>query len=183
MEKLLFTGVRWEACKAFVDIMENYSYSVDVVTLSNSLIEKRFEELSRGGIRAALSLKKGAFLNYLYNLMLKNKYKIFLSAGFPYILPEKFFRMNTVYINSHPHLLYEHKGSDAIRKSFAAKEKYYGVTVHYMDKNVDSGKIILQRRIKINPTDIDIVYSSLFSFVEPAAILESVSLLKEKGMF
>jgi len=52
-------------------------------------------------------------------------------------------------VNIHPALLPKFPGKDAIKQSFAAKEKIVGATIHYVDSGMDTGKIISQASIKL----------------------------------
>jgi len=55
-------------------------------------------------------------------------------------------------INIHPSYLPEFKGKDAISNAFNARASQTGITVHYVDEGIDSGKIIYQERIGIEPS-------------------------------
>lgn len=52
-------------------------------------------------------------------------------------------------INIHPSLLPKFKGKNAIEKAIAASEKILGVTVHYVNQELDSGKIIMQESLDV----------------------------------
>lgn len=52
-------------------------------------------------------------------------------------------------INIHPSILPAFKGKDAIKQAFTAGVKFTGVTTHYVDSGIDTGKIIEQRRVEI----------------------------------
>ena len=54
-------------------------------------------------------------------------------------------------INIHPAYLPEFPGAHAILDAFEAHVKQTGVTVHYVDEGVDTGPIIQQRRLDIDP--------------------------------
>jgi phosphoribosylglycinamide formyltransferase 1 len=53
-------------------------------------------------------------------------------------------------INVHPSLLPAFPGKDAIGQALAAKAKWSGVTIHYVDEGMDTGPIIVQERIRIS---------------------------------
>ena len=53
-------------------------------------------------------------------------------------------------INIHPSLLPKYKGLDVHERVIKNKEKYTGCTVHYVTSKLDSGMIILQKKIKIS---------------------------------
>ena len=56
-------------------------------------------------------------------------------------------------INIHPSLLPKYKGLNTHQRAINNKEKYSGCTVHYVNSRLDSGKIILQKKVKILKTD------------------------------
>ncbi len=57
-------------------------------------------------------------------------------------------------INIHPALLPSFKGAHGIQDAFDYGVKVFGVTVHYVDSGVDSGKIIMQRGFEYYGNDI-----------------------------
>lgn len=80
---------------------------------------------------------------------LKNKkYNLFVLAGYMRILPQEVLDLGT-FINIHPSLLPYFKGLDAIRRAYDAKVSTTGVSVHYVNNEVDCGKIIAQSGVKI----------------------------------
>ena len=56
-------------------------------------------------------------------------------------------------INIHPSLLPDFPGLHGIRDAFAAKVKETGITIHYIDKGIDTGPIIHQETIEITKED------------------------------
>lgn len=52
-------------------------------------------------------------------------------------------------INIHPSLLPKYKGLNAIEQALNNNEKEIGVSVHYVNEELDSGKIIVQEAINI----------------------------------
>ena len=56
-------------------------------------------------------------------------------------------------INIHPSLLPKYKGLNTFQRVLKFKEKFTGCTVHYVDEKLDSGKIIIKRKIPINNKD------------------------------
>jgi methionyl-tRNA formyltransferase len=56
-------------------------------------------------------------------------------------------------INIHPALLPKYRGRYSIPHAIFNGEEWTGATIHYMDKGIDSGSIIMQERFKIEPTD------------------------------
>ena len=70
------------------------------------------------------------------------------------ILSKNFIKkFNGKIINIHPSLLPKYKGLYPHEKAIKNKEKFSGCTVHYVNSKLDSGKIILQKKIKIAKND------------------------------
>ena len=55
-------------------------------------------------------------------------------------------------INIHPAYLPNFPGAHGIRDAYEAKVSFTGVTVHYVDEGVDTGEIIHQEKIDIDPS-------------------------------
>ena len=56
-------------------------------------------------------------------------------------------------INIHPSLLPKYKGLNTHKRVIENNEKFSGCTVHYVNSNLDSGKIILQKKVKIKKNE------------------------------
>ena len=56
-------------------------------------------------------------------------------------------------LNIHPSLLPKYKGLNTHQRAVSNSEKYSGCTVHFVNSGLDSGKIILQKKVKINKFD------------------------------
>ena len=56
-------------------------------------------------------------------------------------------------INIHPSLLPKYKGLNTHQRVIDNNEKYSGCTVHYVNSKLDSGKIIMQKKIRIFKND------------------------------
>ena len=90
----------------------------------------------------------------IINLLAKKKISFICLAGFMKILSNNFLkRFNGKVINIHPSLLPKYKGLDTHKRVLKNNEKFSGCTVHYVTAKLDSGKIILQKKIKIGKTD------------------------------
>ena len=90
----------------------------------------------------------------IINLLEKKKISFICLAGFMKILSNNFLkRFNGKVINIHPSLLPKYKGLYTHKRVLKNNEKFSGCTVHYVTSKLDSGKIILQKKIKIGKTD------------------------------
>ena len=90
----------------------------------------------------------------IINLLKKKKISFICLAGFMKILSNNFLkRFNGKVINIHPSLLPKYKGLDTHKRVLKNNEKFSGCTVHYVSAKLDSGKIILQKKVKISKND------------------------------
>tara|TARA_B100000408_G_scaffold28862_1_gene21163 strand:- start:1156 stop:1734 length:579 start_codon:yes stop_codon:yes gene_type:complete len=87
-------------------------------------------------------------------ILKKNNIKLICLAGFMKILSDKFIK-NFKYkiLNIHPSLLPKYKGLNTHKRVLKNKEKFSGCTVHYVTNKLDSGRIILQKKVRIIKAD------------------------------
>ena len=90
------------------------------------------------------------------NEIKKRKIKFICLAGFMKIFSKNFIK-NFGYqiINIHPSLLPKFKGLNTHKRVLNSKEKYSGCTVHYVSPELDSGKIILQKKVLISENETE----------------------------
>jgi len=110
-------------------------------------------------------------------LLTKEKIKFICLAGFMKILSKEFIKkFDGRIINIHPSLLPKYKGINTHNRAIKNKDKFAGCTVHYVTSKLDSGKIILQKKIKIAVSDNPVSLSKKVLKQEhklyPAAIMK-----------
>ena len=92
--------------------------------------------------------------NKILNYINKKNIKFICLAGFMKILSKNFIRkFEGKIVNIHPSLLPKYKGLNTHKRALKNKEKFAGCTVHYVTNKLDSGKIILQKKVKIKKND------------------------------
>ena len=90
----------------------------------------------------------------LLKLLKKFKIELICLAGFMKILSKNFINnFNNPILNIHPSLLPKYKGVNTHFKVLRNKDKYSGSTVHLVTPRLDSGKIILQRKVRVYKSD------------------------------
>ena len=93
----------------------------------------------------------------ILNLLNKEKIKFICLAGFMKILSKDFIKkFRGKIVNIHPSLLPKYKGLDTHLKAIQNKDEVAGCTVHFVTAKLDSGKIILQKKVKILKKDTSI---------------------------
>ena len=90
----------------------------------------------------------------ILNVIKKDKIELICLAGFMKILSSNFIKkFRGKILNIHPSLLPKYKGLNTHQRALDNNEKYSGCTVHLVNNRLDSGKIILQKRVKILKKD------------------------------
>jgi len=92
----------------------------------------------------------------LLSILNINNIHMICLAGFMKILSGNFikkFKGNI--LNIHPSLLPKYKGLNTHERVLNNKEKYSGCTVHFVNSKLDSGKIILQKKVKISKKETE----------------------------
>ena len=90
----------------------------------------------------------------LLKIMKNRKINLICLAGFMKILSENFIKIfKGKILNIHPSLLPKYKGLNTHKRVLENKEKFTGCTVHLVSSKLDSGKIIIQKKIKIRKND------------------------------
>ena len=125
-------------------IISNHAKAKGLIYASNYKIKKKIFNFSN----KIIAEKK------ILSLLFKNKIELICLAGFMKILSKSFIqRFNGKILNIHPSLLPKYKGLDTHARALNNTDKYSGCTVHLVNSKLDSGKIILQRKVKIHKND------------------------------
>ena len=83
-----------------------------------------------------------------YDFLKENSFDLIVLAGYMRILPKEVVELGK-FINIHPSLLPAFKGKDVIERAYNAGVQETGVTIHWVNEEVDSGEIIAQVPVKI----------------------------------
>ena len=87
-------------------------------------------------------------------LLKRKKIKFICLAGFMKILSNNFIKkFDGKIVNIHPSLLPKYKGLNTHQRAITNKDKFAGCTIHYVTAKLDSGKIIMQKKIKVAAKD------------------------------
>ena len=92
--------------------------------------------------------------NEILKQLNENDINFICLAGFMKILSKNFIKkFKGRIINIHPSLLPKYKGLNTHERAIKNKDKFGGCTVHFVNEKLDSGKIILQKKIKISSSE------------------------------
>jgi len=96
-------------------------------------------------------------------------------AGFMRILPPRVVSaLSPFLINTHPALLPAFPGAHAVRDALAAGVAQTGVTVHIVDEGVDTGPVIVQEAVAIEPGDTESELHERIKTIERRLLTQAV---------
>lgn len=130
-----------------------------VIVISNKPGVKALDRAKSLGVPTCVIPSKDfatreVFEKALNECLEEEKIDLIVLAGFMRVLTEGFVKKYWGrIINIHPALLPAFPGAHAIKDAWEAKVKETGVTVHFVDCGVDTGSIILQRKVPVLPHD------------------------------
>jgi phosphoribosylglycinamide formyltransferase-1 len=163
--------------KALLKSSREYNFPINInYIISNTKQAKglKLAKLYKIPFRV-LDLNKTANLEFFFKELRKKKISLICLAGYMRILNKNFInRFNKKIINIHPSLLPKYKGLDTFRKVLKNNEKLTGCTVHYVNNRLDSGKIILKKKIFIESNDNEKTLKTKVQAKEYRAYSESI---------
>jgi len=138
---------------------DNEYPAVVEVVISNRPLAKGLEKAEDLGIKTLILdhkayKSKSEFEKDLDELLKNLRIQLICCAGFMRILSPWFVnRWKGKLINIHPSLLPKYKGLNTHKRAINSGDKIHGCSVHFINSELDSGKVILQKRIKILEDD------------------------------
>ena len=134
---------------------KNYPFSVDlIISNTNKAKGLRYSKQYRIEKKIINYDKKIKTDKKILHFLNQKKIKLICLAGFMKILSNNFVKkFKGKIINVHPSLLPKYKGLNTHIRAIKNGEKFAGCTVHYITSKLDSGKIILQKKVKISKKD------------------------------
>jgi len=134
---------------------KNSPISIDLI-ISNTHNAKGLKYARKYNIqKKVINLKNNKLAEEkIFNFLLVQNIKFICLAGFMKILSKKFIKkFKGKIINIHPSLLPKYKGLNTHKKAIENNDKFAGCSVHFVTAKLDSGKIIMQKKVKIKKRD------------------------------
>ncbi len=147
-----------------------------------TLPDKRGEPMKLLAERSGVSVFRPNLMKdpQVYDEYVRLKPELAILAFVTDIIPEKLLSVPTIgTICYHPSLLPRHRGASGINWAIIQGDNRTGLTIFWADKGIDTGPILLQKEVEINPDETtgSLYFNTLFPMgVE--AILEAVDLIK-----
>jgi len=143
--------------KSIIKYSRDYNFPIKIeLIISNNRHAKGLKIAKKYSIPYKYLSSKNEKLferNCLYEIKKRN-IKFLCLAGFMKLLSTNFIKsFRYKIVNIHPSLLPKYKGLNTHKRVIRNKEKYSGCTVHYVSPKLDSGKIILKKRVSVDKND------------------------------
>ena len=133
-----------------------YSLIKIKLVVSNTINAKGLNYAKKSKIKYYINNYKNIAVSekQIFKRLSRFKIDLICLAGFMKILSEKFIKkFKKPILNIHPSLLPKYKGLNTHERVLKNNEKYSGSTVHLVTPKLDSGKIVLQKKIKVSKSD------------------------------
>lgn len=146
--------------QALIDYNNKHGLNGDIVLVfSNNKDAFALERAKKNKIKAvfmdpARYSSREQYDSEIIEMLEEEKIDLVVLAGYMFLLSQEFVhRFKNKILNIHPALLPSFKGTHGIKDAYRYGVKVTGVTVHFVDEDLDSGPIILQEAVDIDPDD------------------------------
>ena len=156
--------------------------SVDIVISNNSKAKGlNYAKIYKIKKKVFSFKNKNLTENKILSILKNNNIEMICLAGFMKILSKNFIKkFKGKILNIHPSLLPKYKGLNTHKRALNNKEKYSGCTVHFVNARLDTGKIILQKKVKVSKNETEASLAKKILVQEhklyPKAILKTFNL-------
>ncbi len=131
--------------------------SINLIISDNSKAEGlKYSKINKIKKKVFNFKKKYKVENKILRILKNYDIRMIFLAGFMKILSKNFIiKFKGKILNIHPSLLPKYKGLNTHKRALDNDEKYSGCTVHFVNSKLDSGKIILQKKVKIKKNETE----------------------------
>jgi len=153
----IFISGRGSNLKSLVNFSKKKTSPIHInLIISNTKKAKglKYADLNKIQKKIINFKKKNSAEGNILNMLNKKKINFICLAGFMKVLSKKFIsKFPGKIINIHPSLLPKYKGLNTHLRVLQNNEKFSGCTVHHVNKHIDAGEIIMQKKIKISKNE------------------------------
>jgi phosphoribosylglycinamide formyltransferase 1 len=170
-------------CEALLAATDDPAYPARVVAVGSDREAPGLRHATRRGlptfvVRPADAADRAAWDRALAGAVAAHEPDLVVSAGFMRIVgPAVLDRYEGRLVNTHPALLPAFPGAHAVRDALAAGVPVTGATVHLVDAGVDTGPVLAQREVPVEPGDDEATLHERIKTQERALLVETVAAL------
>jgi phosphoribosylglycinamide formyltransferase 1 len=170
-------------CAALLDAADDRAYPAEVVAVGSDRAASGLDHARRRGLPTFVCAlgehpDRAAWDRALAAAIAAHEPDLVVSAGFMKIVgPPVLEGFGGRLINTHPALLPAFPGAHAVRDALAAGVAVTGSTVHLVDAGVDTGPVLAQREVPVEPGDDEARLHERIKTVERELLVETVARL------
>ena len=138
--------------KSIINYSRDYNFPINInLIISNNKSARGIYFAKKFSIpHKIINQTRDRFENIAIKELRNRKIDLICLAGFMKVLTKNFIRnFNGKIVNIHPSLLPKYKGLNTYKRAIEKGDKLFGCTVHYVNEKLDSGKIIIKKRVHI----------------------------------
>ena len=168
-------------CAALLEATDDPAYPARVVAVGSDREAEGLAHATRRGLPTfvvPLAGDRPAWDRELAEAIAAHEPDLVVSAGFMRIVgPAVLDRYEGRLVNTHPALLPAFPGAHAVRDALAAGVPVTGATVHLVDAGMDTGPVLAQREVPVEPGDDEATLHERIKTQERALLVETVAAL------
>lgn len=147
--RVILCGYNWVGCKSLKTLIEK-GHEVFVYTHENpSHVNSLIELCEKLKVRYSTERISSSIIPFKPDIICSIYYRYIIPNDLIEIVQGKIF-------NLHPSLLPDYRGCSSLTWAMINGEKKVGFTYHYIDQNIDTGRIILQKELEIEDWDTQV---------------------------
>jgi methionyl-tRNA formyltransferase len=124
------------------------------VPAGNNEIKEQVQGLLSQSDIPVFVIEKDDLTEQLTEVIDKHKINLGIIVNLPYKIPAAVYQLPAKgFYNVHPGPLPKYRGPDPVFQQIKNKEKFAGISLHVLDDGFDSGPVVVQEKIRIQPTD------------------------------
>jgi|TARA_B110000881_G_C18495415_1_gene473974 methionyl-tRNA formyltransferase len=182
LKKIVFMGTPIFAVPILKSLYQN-GYPISVVYTQPPQRSQRGQKINKSAVqgmsetlsidfRTPSTLKNN---NEEYEYLKKLEADIAIVVAYGQIIPKEILSLTKKgFINIHASLLPKWRGAAPIQRSIMSLEKYTGISIMKINKNLDTGPICNSYKVDILPNDNAEIISSKLSFIASQKILSNI---------
>lgn len=184
MRIVLLASGSGSLAQSIIDARDTGRLKIEILQLISDKKSQAIERADTSGISTKflpVSKDRSVWDEQLFNIVSDLNPDLVVSVGFMRILSGEFVATFPT-INTHPALLPNFPGAHGVRDALKAGAKVTGSTVHWVDAGIDTGEIIRQKEVAIQPQDDEASLHARIKIVERELIVETLQSFIADGL-
>jgi phosphoribosylglycinamide formyltransferase-1 len=184
MRIILLASGSGSLAQSIIDARDSGKLKVEILELISDKQSQAIERAKAAGISTRcfpMLENRSTWDSQLFETVEKLNPDLVVSVGFMRILAASFVAKFPT-VNTHPALLPKFPGAHAVRDALIAGVQVTGSTVHWVDAGIDTGPVIAQKEVAVQPQDDEETLHERIKIVERELIVETLQSFVADGL-